>query len=256
MSSFDTSSLRRIKMLIIGIFILSFLPSYAFTIKGRVASATDDTPLPGATLRMISLPDSILIQGGITDAEGLFTLNTTRVKKGGNYAILFTYIGFQSTYKNIQVRSLQQKPIDLKNVYMQEDARILGEAIVSATPPPLIIREDTIEYYADSYKTQPDAVAEDLIKRLPGIEVATDGTITAQGETVQQIYVDGKEFFGNNSQVAMKNITANMIERNAVMVQKWNQSNSEGKILPIAIKPPNSSYILVLGVKISFNCSQ
>lgn len=244
MSSFDTSSLRRIKMLIIGIFILSFLPSYAFTIKGRVASATDDTPLPGATLRMISLPDSILIQGGITDAEGLFTLNTTRVKKGGNYAILFTYIGFQSTYKNIQVRSLQQKPIDLKNVYMQEDARILGEAIVSATPPPLIIREDTIEYYADSYKTQPDAVAEDLIKRLPGIEVATDGTITAQGETVQQIYVDGKEFFGNNSQVAMKNITANMIESVQVVDMKNEESRLTGiddgerhKVINLKLKP-------------------
>ncbi len=238
-------SLKQIFNTVLIILLLSLsLPSFAFTIKGRVASATDDTSLPGATLRMLSLPDSTLIQGAITDNNGNFTLTTSRIKKGGQYAIVFTYIGFQTTYKNIHVRNLNQKPVDLKDVYMQEDARILGEAIVSATPPPMIIREDTIEYYADSYKTQPDAVVEDLIKRLPGVEVGTDGSITAQGETVQQIYVDGKEFFGQNSQVAMKNLTANMIESVQIVDMKNEESRLTGiddgerrKVINLKLKP-------------------
>ncbi len=216
-------------------------------VKGRLASATDDSPLVGATVRMLLLPDSTLLAGTYTDEKGEFTLASSRVspsqKNSPKVLVVSSYMGFQTTQKLITVRD-RTKTFDLKDVYMQEDARILGEALVSATPPPMLIREDTVEYYADSYKTQPDATVEDLMKRLPGVEVSEDGTITAQGETVQQIYVDGKEFFGSNTQVTTKNLTADMLESVQVVDMKTEEARLTGiddgerrKVINLKLKP-------------------
>lgn len=217
-------------------------------VKGRLASATDDTPLAGATVRLLSFPDSTLLIGSYSDKEGNFSIASSKVtaKNAKNpVKIIFvaSYIGYQTANKVIIVRP-KEKEYDLKDVYLQEDTRILGEALVSATPPPLLIKEDTVEYYADSYKTQPDATAEDLLKRLPGVEVASDGTITAQGETVQQVYVDGKEFFGSNIQATTKNITADMIESVQVVDMKTEEARLTGiddgerrKVMNFKLKP-------------------
>lgn len=222
---------------------VSVAASRAFEVTGRVASATDDTPLAGATVQVYTLPDTAFVGGAVTDAKGLFQFYSPAVKRGVRCHVAFSYIGYVKTYKTFTVRDVR-KPFDLKDVYMQEDERLLGEAIVSATPPPMVIREDTIEYYADSYKTQPDATAEDLLKRLPGVEVATDGSITAQGETVQQVYIDGKEFFGENALVATKNITADMIESVQVVDMQNEESRLTGiddgdrrKVINLKLKP-------------------
>ena len=228
--------------------LLSQCAAFAYvSVKGRLASATDDTPLAGATVRLLLLPDSTFLMGSYTDEEGLFTVASSRVnstaKHPAKILIVASYIGFQTVTKQINVRP-KEKEFDLKDVYMQEDARILGEALVSATPPPLLIREDTIEYYADSYKTQPDATVEDLLKRLPGVEVNTDGTITAQGQNVQQIYVDGKEFFGSNMEVTTKNLTADMLESVQVVDMKTEEARLTGiddgerrKVINLKLKP-------------------
>lgn len=215
----------------------------AFDITGRVASATDDSPLTGATLKLMTLPDSTFIVGGYSDKEGKFTLTSTRLSADTKVTVVVTFIGYQTTSKNLTIRP-KTKAYDLKDVYMQEDTRILGEAVVSATPPPVVIREDTIEYYADSYKTQPDATAEDLLKRLPGVEVEADGSIKAQGETVEQIYVDGKEFFGKNTQVTTKNLTADMVESVQVVDMKTEEARLTGiddgerrKVINLKLKP-------------------
>ncbi len=217
-------------------------------VKGRLASATDDTPLAGATLRLLTLPDSTLLIGTYSDKDGNFSIASSKVtaksaKNPVKILLVASYMGYQTAEKVINVRP-REKEYDLKDVYLQEDTRILGEALVSATPPPLLIKEDTIEYYADSYKTQPDATAEDLLKRLPGVEVNADGSITAQGETVQQVYVDGKEFFGNNVQATTKNITADMIESVQVVDMKTEEARLSGiddgerrKVMNFKLKP-------------------
>ncbi|MBQ7237981.1 MAG: outer membrane beta-barrel protein [Bacteroidales bacterium] len=219
------------------------------TVKGRLASATDDTPLAGATLRLLQLPDSTLLIGTYSDKDGNFSISSSKVSTSNNIRnpvkvlLVASYMGYQTTQKVVSLRH-RVKEYDLKDVYMQEDARILGEALVSGTPPPVMVKEDTIEYFADSYKTQPDATAEDLLKRLPGVEVATDGSITAQGESVQQVYVDGKEFFGNNTQATTKNLTADMIESVQVVDMKTEEARLTGiddgerrKVINLKLKP-------------------
>ncbi len=218
-------------------------------VKGRLASATDDTPLVGATLRLLLLPDSTLLVGTYTNKDGTFAIASSKVSASANaknptqVLLVATYMGYQTVEKKVTLRP-RVKEYDLKDVYMQEDARILGEALVSATPPPLLIREDTVEYYADSYKTQPDATVEDLLKRLPGVEVGTDGSVTAQGETVEQVYVDGKEFFGKNVQVTTKNLTADMVESVQVVDMKTEEARLTGiddgerrKVINLKLKP-------------------
>ena len=217
-------------------------------VKGRLASATDDTPLTGATVRLLSLPDSTLLIGSYSDKDGNFSVASSRVtakdaKNPVKILVVASYMGYQTVEKLVTVR-YKEKEYDLKDVYMQEDTHILGEALVSATPPPLLIKEDTIEYYADSYKTQPDATVEDLMKRLPGVEVGTDGSITAQGETVEQVYVDGKEFFGKNVQATTKNLTADMVESVQVVDMQTEESRLTGidngerrKVINLKLKP-------------------
>ncbi|MCR5362862.1 MAG: outer membrane beta-barrel protein [Bacteroidales bacterium] len=228
----------------------SVLESAAYVnVKGRLASATDDTPLAGATIRLLTLPDSTMLIGTYSDKDGLFSVASSRVSASANaktptqVLVVASYMGYQTVEKKVTVRP-RVKEYDLKDVYMQEDARILGEALVSATPPPVLIREDTVEYYADSYKTQPDATVEDLLKRLPGVEVGTDGSITAQGETVQQVYVDGKEFFGKNTQVTTKNLTADMVESVQVVDMQTEEARLTGiddgerrKVINLKLKP-------------------
>lgn len=221
--------------------------SAVVTVRGRVASATDDTPLSGATLRMLLLPDSTLLVGNYSDKDGNFVLASSRVKTSAKnpakILIAATYMGYQPVEKLITVRP-RTNEYDLKDVYLQEEAHLLGEALVSATPPPVVVREDTIEYFASSYKTQPDATAEDLLKRLPGVEVNVDGSITAQGEAVQQVYVDGKEFFGRNTQMTTRNITAEMIETVQVVDMQTEEARLTGiddgerrKVINFKLKP-------------------
>ena len=224
--------------------------AYSFTITGRVASATDDTPLAGTTIRLLTLPDSSFVVGTFADRNGNFALNSSRLdgllrerKAHQRVLVQFTYVGFQETHKAFTLHH-RQKSFSLGDVYMQEEHRLLGETVVSATPPPMVIREDTIEYYASSYQLEPDATAEDLLKRLAGIEVDADGSITAQGETVTKVYVDGKEFFGSNVQATTRNLTADMFESVQVVDMKTEESRLTGidngereKVINLKLKP-------------------
>jgi len=228
------------------------LPSLcsAHIVKGRIASATDDTPLSGATVMLLSLPDSTFIAGTFADAEGKFSISSSRIDAASTrrtpsakWLLKCTFVGFQQTIKTFTTRQ-KQKETQLPDIYMQEEQRQLGEAVISATPPPMVIREDTIEYYASSFKMEPDATAEDLLKRLPGIEVAADGSITAQGEAVSKVYVDGKEFFGSNVQATTKNLTADMFESVQVVDMKTEESRLTGidngereKVINLKLKP-------------------
>jgi hypothetical protein len=215
----------------------------AYDIVGRVASATDDQPLPGATLRLLALPDSTQIAAMAADAEGNFKLSTSKVRRKGAYVILFSYVGFKPVVRAFTARDMTHA-LDLHDVYLAEDTKLLDETVVSAVPPPMVVREDTVEYYAAGYKTQAGASVEGLLQQLPGVEVGDDGSITAQGKKVEQVYVDGKEFFGNNTQLATKNLSADMVESVQVVDLQNDESRRTGiddgerrKVINLKLKP-------------------
>ena len=189
----------------------------AITISGRAVDAGDQSGLPGATIKLLKANrDSTLVKGVTTDEDGYFWL--TGVGKG-NYIVSISYIGYKNAYKNVSVAK-DSRNKKLGNIALEPSGIALKETVVMGVKTEITVKEDTVEYNADSYKTQPNAVVEDLLKRLPGVEVDSDGKITANGKEVTKILVDGKEFFAEDTKVGTKNLPVNIIDKVQVVDRK------------------------------------
>lgn len=193
----------------------------AANIKGTVAD-TSREPLPDATVRLLTSKDSTYVKGTIADMNGRFSI--ADVKKG-RYIIETSYIGYNKAFKNVNVGN---SDVNVDSITMSESSVVLKEATVVGIKTPIKVMEDTIEFNADSYKTQPNAVVEDLLKRLPGVEVDSEGKITANGKEVTKILVDGKEFFSDDPKVASKNLPVNMVEKLQVVDRKSDLARMTG----------------------------
>ncbi len=165
-------------------------------------------PVPGATLMILNAADSVLAQFGTTDTHGAFLLKN--VPKG-DYLLNITFLGLSPVFQPIV--SGKEEDIDLGKIKMLTASNVLNEVEVKAEAIPIEIKKDTISYNADAFQTQPNANVEDLLKKLPGIEVANDGSIKAQGEDVNKVLVDGKEFFGTDPKMATKNLPARAVKK-------------------------------------------
>jgi len=186
----------------------------ASVVRGTIIDAATKEPLPEASVRILNAKDSTYVKGGSANVDGLFSLSGITP---GKYILEANYIGYKPAFKNI---SLGKSTLNLGNIEVSESSILLKEAVVTAIKTPIKVMEDTIEFNADSYKTQPNAVVEDLLKRLPGVEVDSDGKITSNGKEVTKILVDGKEFFSDDPKVASKNLPVNMVDKLQVVDRK------------------------------------
>lgn len=196
--------------------ILSFitLASSAAVISGVVKDASSQEPLIEAAVKLLSTRDSSLVAGVTTNANGRFSIPD--IQKG-KYLLQISYIGYADHEQAVTVGASN---VRLGTISLKEQSNLLDEVSVVAIKTPIKVMEDTVEYNADSYHTQPNAVVEDLLKRLPGVDVDSDGKITANGKSVSKILVDGKEFFSDDPQVASKNLPANMVDKLQVVDRK------------------------------------
>ncbi len=142
----------------------------------------------------------------------------------GKYALKAELLGYKPLTRNIEVKG----KLDLGALKMDPDKQVLDAASISATGNPIVIKKDTIEYNASSFKTTDNDVLEDLLKKLPGVEVSEDGTVTANGQTISKITIDGKTFFLDDPQLASKNIPAKIIEKVKVVEKKSEQAEFTG----------------------------
>jgi hypothetical protein len=190
-------------------------------LTGTIRDAKDNSALVGATVSLAPTKDTNNLLGALTDMSGNFKL--TYLKKG-TYLIKVTYIGYvplvrylkmDSTDKNLGTLKLKSASDTLKMVTVQVRAVHVEQ------------KADTTEYNAQTYKTNPDATAEDLLNKMPGITSA-NGTVTAHGETVQKVLVDGKEFFGDDATAAIKNLPAEIIDKVQVFDRLSDQSAFTG----------------------------
>ena len=188
------------------------LPALAWVIRGTVADKQGE-PLVGATVRLLK-PDSTRVGATIADADGRFAITNV---SNGRYILLAEYVGSTPQARDVMVKDAD---IRVKKMLLEESATTLKEAVVEGIRTPMKVMQDTVEFAADTYKTQPNAVVEDLLKRLPGVEVGSDGKITANGKEVSKILVDGKEFFSDDPKVASKNLPVNMVDKLQVVDRK------------------------------------
>ena len=192
------------------------------TFKGALEDEAG-LPIPGATLMVLDAVDSTLVQFGTSDTQGAFTIKN--IPKG-NYLLNISFLGMEPLFQPITSGLTEET--DLGKIKLLPATTILSEVEVTADFTPIQISKDTISYNADAFQTQPNAVVEDLLKKLPGIEVGADGKIKAQGEEVQNIYVDGKEFFGSDPTMATKNLPAKALKKVKVYDKKSDMSAFTG----------------------------
>ena len=200
--------------------ILIGFSSYAqgtFTVKLKLVDAKTDEPVSFATASLTVKGESAAAKYVLTDSEGVASL--TKVRKA-TYVLKAELMG----YKTYEQEILVEKNIDLGEIKMKEDVEVLDAASVSAVGNPMVVKKDTIEYTASSFKTSDNDMLEELLKKLPGVEVEADGSITANGETITKITIDGKTFFLDDPQLASKNIPAKLIEKVKVVEKKSDQA--------------------------------
>ncbi len=209
------------------LFLALFLTAQAqklSSIKGKLIDTTTNQPIPDATVSILNVKDSSLATFTLTNKQGIFEV---KALEEGNYQLIVSHLGFETLKKSLTVTAAD-KNIDLGNLSMPKDIKTL-EGVVITTDAPVIIKNDTIQFRADAFKTKPNATVEDLLKKIPGMQVDKNGNVTAQGESVQKIYVDGKEFFGNDPKLATKNLTADMVES----VQVFDDMSEQAKFTKV-----------------------
>ena len=203
--------------LVVAVSCLLPLATHAAVINGVLVDSQDTTELIEATVRLLMAnKDSTMVKGTTTDMNGVFNIKGV---KAGKYLLRFSYLGYNDVIKHVTVGE-DGRDVNMGVVTMDPNTIMLKEAVVVGVKTAITVKEDTVEFNADSYKTQANAVVEDLLKRLPGVEVGTDGKITANGKEVKKILIDGKEFFSDDPTVASKNIPADMINKLQVIDRK------------------------------------
>lgn len=179
-----------------------------FNIKGTVIDGETNESVEGASVQLLSLPDSAFVQGIAADRQGAFALNG--VKKA-HYSLKVTFIGYMPVFLNVNLNNKKGKQIDLGNIRMGSDDRLLKEAVVSAAAAKVQVSGDSLVFNTAAYRVPEGSTLEALLKLLPGAEVDENGKITINGKEVTKILLNGKEFFLNDMETAMKNIPVDMI---------------------------------------------
>lgn len=210
----------------------------AAVVKGVVTDLAGE-PLPQATLRLLrNDKDSTFVNATASDLDGRFQLPNV---KSGRYLIKASYLGYVDATVPVKVSG---SDLTLDTIRLRESSIVLKEATAIGIATPVKVMEDTIEYNASSYTTPPNAVVGDLLKRLPGVEVESDGSIKAQGQSVKKILIDGEEFFSDDPAVASKNIPVNMIKSAQVINRKSDLARMTGvddgedeTVINLTVKP-------------------
>lgn len=179
-------------------------------VTGDVTDYETTEPIIAATIQLLSMPDSTFLSGATTDFKGLFELESRLPK--GNYTVKVSFVGYGDEYRNFTVAE-DTRRIRLDSIRLKTDALLLKEAVIEAQMAQVQVSEDTVIFNAETFRVAEGSMLEELIRKLPGYEVAEDGTVTYNGKTVSKILVDGKEFFSEDKSIAMKNLPASMVKK-------------------------------------------
>lgn len=202
----------------------------AQTVKGVLIDESDKTPLSGASIKLSNRPDSLhpadslSIQTILTNKNGAFAFNNIAPKK--YYRLSVSSIGIEGFQLTIYVKDTTVN--DFGIIPISKTSKILSDIVIIANAPPVKQKTDTIEYSASQFKVNPDANVEDLIKKMPGVTVDKAGTVTAQGEQVRKVTVDGRDFFGDDATAALRNLPAEIIDKIQVFDRLSDQSQFTG----------------------------
>lgn len=203
--------------------VCSYVSAQEFVITGTVKEKETHQLLESATIYAETLKDSTLISYTISNAKGFFELELKTKELRVN--IVFSYNGFRSVVKEL---SLKQPKHELGIVFLHPQLQELEGVSVVAERVPIVIKKDTLEFNADSFKTRPDATVEDVLKKLPGVEIDANGKITVNGKEVSEVLVNGQVFFSKDPKVAIKTLPKEIISKIQISDTKTKEEEFTG----------------------------
>lgn len=203
---------------------ISMKSSFAQSIQGTVVDSLTRKPLMEASVSLLLARDSSLVTFGITDGDGKFAF--PKVSEG-RYRVLVTYVGYRGRARPVAVTK-DDPNVNAGTIDLVAQSQTLMEVSVQGERAPIAVKGDTLEFNAGSFKTRPNAQVEDLLKKLPGVEVDRDGNVKAQGQAITKVLVDGKPFFGNDPKMATRNLPADIIDKVQLFDQASEQSAFSG----------------------------
>jgi hypothetical protein len=213
--------MKQISTLLVLIFFLNSGLS-AQTITGILKDASDQSALTNATINLLKKDSSKTNFSTVSNSNGNFSIKDVT---NGEYILSVSYIGYENFKKAF---SISGQNVNLGSLLVSKSAEVLTEVVISGTPPPVKQRNDTLEYSANQYKLNPDATGEDLLKKMPGITVDKTGSVTAQGENVKKVTVDGRDFFGDDATATLRNLPSEIIDKIQVFDKLSDQSQLTG----------------------------
>jgi len=211
--------LRTISILVI---LFLGLPGYSQSvIRGVLRDPQENRFVPNATVQLFQPGDSLPFKSAISRGNGRFQLVEI---VPGNYRIRISTVGFESIDSLVDVRD---SVLDMQVINLAKSSKVLDEVIFKATAPPVKQKNDTLEYSANSFKVNPDANVEDLVKKMPGITVE-NGAVKAGGEDVRKVTIDGRDFFGDDATAALRNLPSEVVDKIQVFDRLSDQAQFTG----------------------------
>ena len=194
------------------------------TVSGLIMDGSNNEPMPGATVVLLQPKDSTQVTGALSKEDGQFSLPAV---KAGSYIMRISYVGYLAQYKNLTLPK-GNKTINLGTFTLQENSKMLKEADVVAMLAQVEMKADTFIYNADAYRLPEGSALEELVRKLPGAEVDDEGNIKINGKSISKIMVDGKEYFQNDTKMAMKNLPSKLIKKLKAYDKKSDYSRITG----------------------------
>ena len=185
--------------------------SQDISLKGKVADKGDKSAIVGATVKLV-----------VTDKNGNFVFNNLNAS---GYRLYITFTGYEKVEQRVNLQASNITPLSFS---LGKVATDLTDVTIVSKAAPARQKGDTTEFSASQFKVNPDATAEDIIKKLPGVTVGKDGTVTSMGEQVRKVTVDGRDFFGDDATAALKNLPASVIDKIQVFDKLSDQAQLTG----------------------------
>ncbi len=191
-------------------------------ISGKIVDKTDNKPVAGASILLLRQKDSTVVAETVSSILGAYAFNNVA---SDSLMLKINTLNYQVYFYFFTLKNENKALVTIKLAPQGKD---LASVTVIARTPPVVQKGDTAQYSASQYKVNPDATVEDLIKKMPSVSVAKDGTITAQGETVKKVTIDGKDFFGDDATAALKNLPAEVVDKIQVFDRLSDQARLTG----------------------------
>lgn len=233
------------KKLIAGMLLLLFTPGIALAqkntvvVSGKVIEKETKEPIEAATIQLLALRDSSQVAGNITQEKGYFTLPPV---KAGTYLLKVSFVGYNTHFQSVAL-SAKVPSKNIGVIALASDGVLLDEALITAEAPPVVVKADTTEYSASAYRVSAGAMLDELIKKIPGVEIDEEGKIKLNGEEIKKIMVNGKEFFGGDTEMSLKNLPADAVKKLKAYKEKSDRERQTG------IKDGNETAVLNLVLK-------